>query len=175
MVPTGTQEHGRRYPHAGGAPDVNAKQQSTLIRHGALVFLLGMAAGFPLAFELLGRLELWPVPGSVAFDMPGDVRGWRMAHMEGILNGMLLILIAAVGGKLVLSDKHAGRLVIAMLVTAYGNIAASWIGPLSETRGLSFAGMSWSSVVYLLFVAAIFAVVYGMWLVYVGARDSRDG
>ncbi len=152
---------------------MNANQQSTLIMHGAIVFFLGLAAGFPLAFELLGRLELWPVPGSVAFEMPGDVRGWRMAHMEGILNGMLLILIAAVGDKLALSQKAAGRLVLAMIITAYGNIAASWIGPLSDTRGLSFTGINWNSVVYLLFVAGILAVVYAMWLVYSGARRAQ--
>ena len=67
---------------------MNERDQRTLIRHGALVFLLGLAAGFPFAIEILGRFDLWPV--SIEMDMPGDYRGWRMAHLEGVLNGMLL-------------------------------------------------------------------------------------
>lgn len=150
------------------------RQQATLVAHGALVFLAGMAAGFPFAFEVLGRVELWPVPGSVEVDMPGDVRGWRMAHLEGILNGVLLIAVGAFGGRLVLSAARARWLVGGLLVTAWGNIVAAWIAPLAEVRGLTFSGVSWNSVVFLLFMAAVVGVLLAMWLVFVGARAARS-
>jgi hypothetical protein len=47
---------------------MNERDQRTLISHGALVFLAGMAAGFPFAIEILGRFDLWPL--SIEMDMP---------------------------------------------------------------------------------------------------------
>ena len=152
------------------------RDRRTLVAHGAIVFLLGMAAGFPFAFEILGRIELWPVPGSVEVDMPGDYRGWRMAHLEGVLNGLLLIGVAAVGPLLTLGPRGTSWVVKGLLVCAWGNIIASWIGPLSETRGLAFTGISWNSLVYLLFVAAIVGVLGAMVAVAAGARaGNREG
>lgn len=144
------------------------RQQQLLIGNGAIVFLLGMAAGFPLAFELLGRFELWPLPFIIEFDMPGDTRGWVMAHLEGVLNGVLLISIAAVAPRLTLSPKAGTYVFWGLLVTAWGNIAASTLSPLFDARGLSFGGFM-NSIVYLLFVAAIIAVIWAMVLVAIGA------
>ena len=153
---------------------MNERDQRTLVAHGALVFLLGMAAGFPLAFEILGRVEMWPIPASVSVEMPGDYRGWRMAHLEGVLNGLLLISVAAVGSHLRLGARGAAWVTKGLLVCAWGNITASWIGPLSETRGLAFTGLSWNSLVYLLFVAAIVGVVGAMIAVFSGARRAAS-
>ena len=150
------------------------RDRRTLVAHGAAVFLLGMAAGFPFAFEILGRFELWPLPFRVEFEMPGDVRGWRMAHLEGILNGLLLIAVAAVGHLLTLGPRGAAWVTRGLLVCAWGNITASWIGPLTETRGLHFGGFGWNGLVYLLFVAAIVGVLGAMVAVFVGARARRE-
>jgi hypothetical protein len=151
---------------------MSERDQRMLVKHGALVFLVGMAAGFPFAIEILGRFELWPLPIHIEMDMPGDYRGWRMAHMEGVLNGLLLIGVAAVGSLLRLGPRGAAWVTRGLLVCAWGNVTASWIGPLSETRGLSFDGIGWNSLVYLLFVAAIVGVVGAMWNVWLGAREG---
>jgi len=151
------------------------RQQATLVAHGALVFLFGMAAGFPFAFEILQRVETWPIPGSIAVDIPGDVRGWRMAHLEGILNGTLLIAVGAFGGRLVLSASRARLAVGGLLVTAWGNIVAAWIAPLAEVRGLTFSGASINSLVYLLFIAAVVGVILAVTLVFLGARAAMRG
>ena len=145
------------------------RQQFLLVAHGGIVFLLGMAAGFPFAFEILGRVELWPIPGSLELQMPGDYRGWRMAHLEGVLNGLLLVAVGSFGSKLRLSPRAAAWVAGGLLVTAWGNIVASWIAPLTGTRGLSFSGLSWNSAVFLLFMAAIAGVIIAMLLVIRGA------
>jgi len=154
---------------------MDERDQRRLVRHGALVFLIGMAAGFPFAVEILGRFELWPLPIHVEMDVPGDYRGWRMAHLEGVLNGILLIAVAAVGSHLRLGARGAAWVTWGLLVCAWGNIIASWIGPLSETRGLAFDGIGWNSLVYLLFVAAIVGVLGAMWNVFRGAREPGGG
>lgn len=149
--------------------------RSFLLLHGALIFLAGMVAGFPFAFHILGRVELWPIPGSLDIQMPGDYRGWRMAHLEGILNGLLLIGVSAAGGQLRLSDRATRWLVWALLVCGWGNVVASFIGPLSGVRGLSFTGLGWNSLVFLLFMAAIVAVFVAMSLVVRGAWTRYRG
>ena len=64
-------------------------------------------------------------------------------------------------------------------MTGWGNIVASWIGPLTGTRGLSFTGLSWNSLVFLLFMAAVVAVLIAMVLVvrgaFAGARRAGTG
>jgi hypothetical protein len=133
------------------------RMRALLVVNGAIVFLLGLAAGFPFAFEILQKIELWPLPFSLPFDPPGDARGWHMAHLEGLLNGLVLFAIAGVAPVLTYSARGATAAFWGFLVTAWGNTIASIIAPLTETRGLAFGGF-WNSVVYLLFVVAIVAI-----------------
>ena len=148
--------------------------RARLIAHGALVFLVGLLAGFPFAFFILGKIVLWPVPGEMAVAMPGDARGWRMAHLEGILNGLTLFAVAAIWSRLRLREGQQRVLYWALLVTAWGNAVASLIGPIFGGRGLEFGGGIANSLMYLLFVAAIVGVVAAMGLVFAGARRTRS-
>ena len=145
-----------------------------LVAHGALVYLVGLAAGFPFAFFELGKITLWPLPGTVTVAIPGDVRGWRMAHLEGILNGLTLLAVAAIGGELRLSARAYTVVAWALVVTAWGNTVASVLGPLTGGRGLEFGDGAGNRVMYVLFVVAVGAVMAAMWLVYRGARAGDD-
>ena len=133
------------------------RMRALLVANGAVVFMLGLAAGFPFAFELLQKIELWPFPFSLPFDPPGDVRGWHMAHLEGIMNGLALFAAAGIAPLVKYSPRGAGAAFWGYLIAAWGNTVASIIGPLTETRGLAFGGF-WNSIVYLLFVIAIVAI-----------------
>ena len=151
---------------------MSARLQSLLIANGALVFLVGLAAGFPFAFVVLGKIVLWPIPGALEWQMPGDVRAWRMAHLEGILNGLTLFAVAAIGPRLTLSARAHAVLAWSLVVTAWGNIVASLIGPMFGGRGLEFGGGTANSLMYVLFVVAVGAVIVAMVLVFRGARQN---
>ena len=62
---------------------MDPRLRARLVFHGAVVVMLGLLAGFPHAFVLTGQIA-------------GEERAWRMAHLEGLLNGMLVLLAAAV-------------------------------------------------------------------------------
>ncbi len=143
--------------------------QSLLIAHGALIFLIGMIIGFPFAFHILGRIELSPIPISFDVQIPGDYRGWRMAHLQGILNGLLLMGISVLGSRLRLTDRAAEWIVRGLLVCGWGNMTASIIGPLAGVRGLAFTGFGWNSLAFFLFLAAIAGIFVAMGLVFRGA------
>ena len=144
-----------------------------MIANGALVFMIGLLAGFPFAFVILGKIVLWPIPGAVDWQMPGDFRGWHMAHLEGILNGLTLWAVAAIAPKLRLGETAMRVVAWGLIVTAWGNIIASVIGPIFGGRGLEFGGGVANSLMYLLFVLAILTVVVAVALVFWGARTQR--
>jgi hypothetical protein len=148
---------------------MSARLRSLMVAHGALVFLVGMLAGFAFTFVLVPELSMQRAP------IPGDVRGWRMAHLEGILNGLLLIAVAAVGDRLRLGARAQQVVAWGLIFTAWGNMIASLIGPLFGGRGLTFGGGVANSLMYVLFLAAVVAVLVAMWLVVVGALRTSSG
>ena len=141
---------------------MNDRLHALMVAHGAVVFIVGLLAGFPFAFLLLGKITLWPIPGSIEVMMPGDVRGWRMAHLEGILNGLTLFGVAAVATRLRLTPRAQGTIAWSLIVTAWGNVIAAVVGPIFGGRGLEFGAGAANSLMYLLFVAAIVAVLIAM-------------
>jgi len=133
---------------------MNHRLRSLLVVHGALVFLVGMAAGFPFAMVLLADAHSQPVPG--------DVRAWRMAHLEGVLNGLMLFGVAGVGRDLALTRRAQLVVFWSLLLTAWGNIIASIIGPIFGGRGLALGPGLANNIMFLLFMAAVFAVIVAM-------------
>lgn len=134
------------------------RTSSYLVVNGAIMILIGLAAGFPFAFEVLQRFELWPLPFVIPFDPPGDVRAWRMAHLEGILNGIFLFVVAGLASHVRLSPRGTAWVFWGLLVMGWGNVIASTLSPIFDARGLTFGGF-WNSISYFLFVAGIFGAV----------------
>ncbi|WP_372863597.1 hypothetical protein [Spongiibacter sp.] len=89
-------------------------QQRQLLFHGLVILFLGLLAGIGFSVAATG-----PV------DAPSYGR-WRFAHMEGLLNGLLVIAIA--GGWPVI--QRGGRLLVAarwaLILGCYANI----VGPI---------------------------------------------
>ncbi len=134
--------------------------QKLLVGHGALVMWVGFLVGFGFAFFLLGRIELWPIPGSIEFQLPGSYDAWRMAHLEGVQNGLMLWIVAMVMPIVPIGSIGARRLAWAFIITAWANAIASTMDPLfPESRGLTFGGTLTNSFAYLLFVLGIVAVM----------------
>jgi len=128
----------------------------SLVAHGLVVMLLGMLTGFPYALVVTGS-------------MAGAERAWRMAHLEGVLNGLMLVAIGAAGDSLALSARQARWLGWALVVTAYGNWVGATLGAAAGERGLAPEGPLANFAVYLLFMAAVVAVLFGLSLAAYGA------
>jgi len=131
-----------------------------MIFHGAVVILLGLVAGFPYALVVTGSLA-------------GSERAWRMAHLEGVLNGLLVIVVAAVWDRLALDGWKRDVLAWSLVLMAYGNVVASVIGATFAVRGLEPGGSPSNTLVYLLFMMAVVGIVVGIGLVAEGAWKRR--
>lgn len=147
---------------------MNRNMQMLLVGNGALVFLAGMLTGFPYASVLVTSVD----PGAVTI-WPGDVRAWRMAHMEGALNGMLMIAAGAAMAQAAMTARVQAIIVWGLIVTGWGNIIASVVSAMTGGRGLGFTGADWNSVTFTLFMAAILGVVAAMIAVAWAAFTSR--
>jgi len=133
------------------------RAQKLLLGHGALVLLVGFVAGFGFLFFLIGEITVWPLP-SIQYQLPGTYDAWRMAHMEGIANGMVLWLLAAILPALQHSIKNLYRLAMGMVWVAWPIVIASQLDPLFENaRGLAFTPESnWiSDIAFFLFYLGI--------------------
>ena len=135
---------------------LDTRLRASLVAHGVIVIVLGLLAGFPFAFVITGGLE-------------GDLRAWRMAHMEGVLNGLTMIAVGAAGGLITLGPAQARWLWAGFLLAGYGNVIASVIAATFGVRGLALEPPASNVVVFLLFTAAIVGVFVGLWLTAAGA------
>jgi len=133
-----------------------------MVLHGALVVVIGLLAGLPYAFVLTGA-------------MAGEERAWKMAHLEGVLNGLLVLAVAAAGDALRLPARAQAVLAISLVGMAYANVLASILGASVGVRGLSPGGPPANTVVYLLFWLAIVGVFVGLGCVVAGARSRLSG
>ena len=93
--------------------------------HAVIVLALGMVSGF-----------IW---GSVMVD-PGatttQAAAWRLAHIEGFANGVLMLGIA-LSYALVQATGRAEKIIrYGIIITGYSNIIASMYGGFFDGRGL---------------------------------------
>lgn len=138
---------------------MNGRLRARMVFHGAVVVMLGLLAGFPHAFVLTGQIA-------------GEERAWRMAHLEGLLNGFVVLIAAAVADWLALSPRQYGWLVWSLVVAAYGNVIASVLGATFGVRGLALAPPLANLVMNLLFWVAIGGILAGVGLLILGARNA---
>ncbi len=103
--------------------------------NGLLMILFGMfLAGFPLVWVVVATAY----PGLPAPHTSGDYRAWNMAHLEGLLNGMLVLLVALVTRVKPMSAGLERTLIIGLGVGGWGNTVAAFIAPLLGVRGMVF-------------------------------------
>ena len=73
---------------------MNKNTRLTMALHGIGSMLLGLLAGIPYALVLTHQLA-------------GEERAWRMAHAEGIQNGLLLLALAGIAGEITIDERRA--------------------------------------------------------------------
>ncbi|MEL0151550.1 MAG: hypothetical protein VW950_07930, partial [Rhodobiaceae bacterium] len=92
--------------------------QKNLIGHALLVLIVGLLAGFMLAFSLIGGLEVMP---SIFMGIPvfGTTEGWVRAHSGGIVNALLMIAVA-------FALPHCGLALGRLALYAKGIVFVGW-------------------------------------------------
>ena len=106
------------------------------IANGMVVLFIGLIAGVMLVFSMLGGVGLWPLP-IVEVDVRGTARGWTAAHVGGILNGVMIAVLAVLMSRLEMTGKAAFWVGWGLIITGWANTIFYWAGNMSANRGLS--------------------------------------
>ncbi len=155
--------------------EMPTRMRALLFLNGTGLFILAISIGWIWFFALLNAIVLWPLPIDIPVTIPDDGRAWRMAHMEGITQGLLLMALGLGGQFMRLSRKQFTWLFWSSLVTAWLFTVPTIFNAIYGTRGLAFgggpfkAGMA-NDVIYLVGWPPVVAVhimlgltVLGLW------------
>lgn len=118
--------------------------------NAVLVIACGMfVGGIPLVFVVAHEVY------GQAVHVPGDYRAWLMAHLEGLLNGLLMIALVSVARLRPLAATAERWLVPSLLVAGWGNTLAAVAAPLLGVRGMVLDADPANDVVALAFTLAL--------------------
>ncbi len=133
-----------------------------LIGHGALLILAAGVIGFCWLFFIIGEISLWPIPGKIDYQFPGTMDSWRMAHLEALMNGTIVWMVAAILPLIPLSVKALKRTAYSIVIVAWSIVIASTLDPLfPESRGLIPSSSVTNNLAFGLFFVGI-ALVMGL-------------
>ncbi len=134
--------------------------QRRLIGNGALLIFLAGVLGFGFLFFLLGEIKLWPIPGHIAYQMPGSVKAWRMAHLEGVINGLILWISALLMPLLPFTLAALRRMALGLIVVGWTfTIASAFDALFPDSRGLAFGGPLSNQLAFFMFYVGVVIVM----------------
>lgn len=112
--------------------------QKAMVGHACLILFVALLAGIGLLMSLIGGVEL--VPGSIiTFDVPGNNGAWARAHVGGMLNATLVLLMAIVARGLDFPAAAAQRLAWIFVGTGWANTVFYWAALFAPNRALTIA------------------------------------
>lgn len=114
-----------------------ARGRLTLLMNGGIIAIIGLLSGFGLVFVILDSITVWPISLPMQSPFPGSERGWRVAHVAGVMNGLMMI-IAGLALVHVEAQKRAQQWIVwGMVYTGWGNTIFFHCANFSSNRALS--------------------------------------
>jgi hypothetical protein len=119
---------------------LSERRRALLVINGIGLLIVSALTGWLYFFFLLGEIELWPLVQDVPADIGGTRRGWNMAHLEGITNGLVLFAFAATAPYIKLGPRQQSWFFYSALTFAWLFTLPAIANALFDTRGLAFGG-----------------------------------
>ena len=125
-----------------------------LVFNAAIVILVACMLGVPYGEAAKAGA------GLPNMNVPGTEAQWRLAHMEGLVNGILILAVGGAATLLTMSRKAETATFWGLLATAWGNLLGALFAALGGDRILGFGvGDSNPLAMFCFSVAAAGAVV----------------
>ncbi len=146
--------------------------QKQLTGHALILLIIGLLAGFMLAFSLIGGLELLP---SVFIGIPvfGTTEGWVRAHSGGIMNGLMLIAFAFILPHCGLAGERIRLYAKGIIFAGWANTVFYWTGNASGSRSLSFGDNVLGTSNIFGVIGYTLAVIAALLTIYIAAQMAR--
>lgn len=140
---------------------------NSLLKHGLIVMIIGLVAGFGLTFSILGQISLSPIPFVIAYELPGTTEAWARMHTGCLMNGLMLIIFALALPKFPLGTHSVQRIALGFILVAWSNTLFYIFGAFSPNRGLALSETPAGAANWASFIAYIPAVIAAVLLVLV--------
>jgi len=146
--------------------------QKRLTGHALILLIIGLLAGFMLAFSLIGGLEVLP---TLFIGIPtfGTTEGWVRAHSGGIMNGLMLIAFAFIMPHCGLAIERLQLFAKGIIFAGWANTIFYWTGNASGSRALSFTDNALGASNILGVVGYTLAVIAAFVTIYIAAQMAR--
>ena len=131
--------------------------------HAVIVLFLGMVCGF-----------FWGMLMADADSSVSQQAAWRLAHIEGFANGVLMLLVA-LSYPLINPQGRAEKIIrIGIIITGYSNILSTMYGGIFDARGLMPSADSTvhDLVVYFGFMPGVVAILVVLPTMAIALRHS---
>lgn len=122
-----------------------------LVLHGLLLIFLSFVGGGLFGAAIV---EGWGERAMAA---------WKLVHLEGLLNGMLLMIVGATYPLIDPPARLERILRFSLVLMGYGNVLGACFAALTGQRGLAPTGPLTNILVLAVFSAAVLAAL--VWLV----------
>lgn len=146
--------------------------QKRLTGHALILLIIGLLAGFMLAFSLIGGLEVLP---TLFIGIPtfGTTEGWVRAHSGGIMNGLMLIAFAFIMPHCGLAVERLQLFAKGLIFAGWANTIFYWTGNASGSRALSFTDNALGASNILGVIGYTLAVIAAFVTIYIAAQMAR--
>ena len=146
--------------------------QKILTGHALILLIIGLLAGFMLAFSLIGGLEVLP---TLFIGIPtfGTTEGWVRAHSGGIMNGLMLIAFAFIMPHCGLAVERLQLFAKGIIFAGWANTIFYWTGNASGSRALSFTDNALGTSNILGVIGYTLAVIAAFVTIYIAAQMAR--
>ena len=146
--------------------------QKRLTGHALILLIIGLLAGFMLAFSLIGGLEVLP---TLFIGIPtfGTTEGWVRAHSGGIMNGLMLIAFAFIMPHCGLAIERLQLFAKGIIFAGWANTIFYWTGNASGSRALSFTDNALGASNILGVIGYTLAVIAAFVTIYIAAQMAR--
>ena len=147
--------------------------QKQLLGHAMYVLVIGLLAGFMLAFSLIGGLEILP---TVFVDIAvfGTTEGWVRAHGGGIMNAIMMVAFAFALPQCNLAEGRAALYSKGIIFAGWSNTIFYWFGNASGSRALSFTDNALGASNIFGLIGYTLAVIAAFITLYIAAQMGRS-
>ena len=131
-----------------------------MVRHGAIVAFLGSLAGLAYTFVITGEI-------------PGSMKAWHLAHLQGVMIGIMIIAVSSLVALVNLDDRNLWILAYCFVVTGYCYSIGPVVGAVLGVRGIEPALPVGNILFFASNTVASLSVLVGLGFTIYGARKIR--
>lgn len=133
------------------------RRSALLIFNATLVILVACVVGMPYgeARKEEAGVETW-------FDVPGTASQWELAHLEGLINGIAVIALAAALNLVVLSRRSETVIFWGLIGMLWGNVLGGVAAAIGADDSFSADLITGNPLAFLLYGVAAAGAFVGL-------------